>query len=271
MSEELHAIIERLRQALRGMEVDAFTGVFADDAVYELRFGMPGQPRRYEGVRAIREHMRQGVSGGLAGLLAFDDVGVTVHETTDPEVAVVEFEPTGTVRTSGAPFRFASSIGVIRVRDGAVVSYLDYPNPLGAAEAAGMEFQLRTTAPAEATVKQMIDASAANDHEALLALYAPDVVIEIPFAPPGVPTRSVGRDRFRDRLEGVRGLRRFERADVVSVRPAAEPEVVVAEFTLYGTVIATGEPFATAYIMVVTVRDGLIVHSRDYGIPVAAA
>ncbi|MEV4799317.1 nuclear transport factor 2 family protein [Nonomuraea sp. NPDC049421] len=210
MSEELHTIIERLRQALRGMEVDAFTDVFADDAVYELRFGMPGQPGRYEGVRAIREHMRQGVSGGLAGLLAFDDVRV-------------------------------------------------------------MEFRLRTTAPAEATVRKMIGASAANDHEALLALYAPDVVIEIPFAPPGVPTRSAGRDRFRDRLEGVRGLRRFERAEVVSVRPAADPEVVIAEYTLYGTVIATGEPFATAYIMVITVRDGLIVHSRDYGIPVAAA
>lgn len=40
---------------------------------------------------------------------------------------------------------------------------------------------------------------------------------------------------------------------------------------LGATVVATGEPFASAYIMVITVRDGLIVHSRDYGIPVAAA
>ncbi|MGW4798851.1 nuclear transport factor 2 family protein [Nonomuraea sp. NPDC004297] len=280
MSITLHATVERLRQALMSMAVDSFTEVFADDAVYELRFGMPGQPRRFEGVQAIRDHMKQGVSGGIAQLLNFDDVRATIYETTDPEVAVVEFEPVGKVRTSGASFRFASSIGVIRVRDGAVASYLDYPNPLGAAEAAGMLPELGamlagTTAPADTTAQQvvqkMIKASAANDHEALVALYAPEVVIEIPFAPPGVPTRSAGRDHLRDRLEAVQGLWRFNRADGISLRPTADADIVVAEYTLHGTVTATGKPFAFTYIMVVTVRDGLIVHSRDYGNPLAAA
>ncbi|GAA3227521.1 nuclear transport factor 2 family protein [Nonomuraea helvata] len=284
MSENLHAVIEHLRQALARRDADAFAAVFADDAVYELRFGMPGQPRRFEGAQVIREHMKQGASRGIAQMLRFDDVRATVYESTDPEVAVVEFEPTGSVRDSGAPFRFVSSLGVIRVRDGAVVSYLDYPNAVGAAEAVGLlpelAAMLAAGAPAASVpsgaptakevVARLIEASVANDHAALVALYAPDVVIEIPFAPPGVPTRSAGSDRLRDRLEAVAGLRRFERAEAVNLLETADPDVVVAEYTLHGSITATGKPFSSTYVMIITVRDGLIVHSRDYGNPLSS-
>ncbi|MFG6195395.1 nuclear transport factor 2 family protein [Nonomuraea sp. JJY05] len=275
MSENLQAIVEHLRQALASKDAEAFTDVFADDGVYELRFGMPGRPRRFEGVHVIREHMKQGASGGIARLLSFDDVHATVYETTDPEVVVVEFEPEGSA--GGAPFRFASSLGVIRVRDGAVVSYLDYPNAVGAAEAAGMLPELAAVlAPArpgsaKEVAARLIEASAAGDHDAMLALYAPDVVIEIPFAPPGVPTRSVGSDLLRARVAAVKGLWRFDRADGVNLLETADPDVVVAEFTLHGSVTATGRPFASTYVMIVTVRDGLIVHSRDYGNPMVSA
>ncbi|MER6003647.1 nuclear transport factor 2 family protein [Nonomuraea angiospora] len=275
MSENLQAVVEHLRQALAGRDADAFTAVFADDAVYELRFGMPGQPRRFEGVQTIREHMKQGASGGIARLLSFDDVHATVYEAADPEVVVVEFEPEGSA--GGTPFRFASSLGVIRVRDGAVVSYLDYPNAVGAAEAVGMLPELAAVlAPvrpgsAREVAARLIEVSATGDHEAMLALYAPDVVIEIPFAPPGVPTRSVGSDLLRARVEAVKGLWRFERADAVNLLETADPDVVVAEFTLHGSVTATGRSFASTYVMIVTVRDGLIVHSRDYGNPMASA
>ncbi|MEV0236142.1 nuclear transport factor 2 family protein [Nonomuraea sp. NPDC050786] len=294
MSENVRAVIEHLRQALAHRNADAFTAVFADDAVYELRFGMPGQPRRFEGAQVIREHMKRGASDGIAQALRFDDVRATVYETTDPEVAVVEFEPAGSVRDGGAPFRFASSLGVIRVRDGAVLSYLDYPNPVGAAEAVGLlpelaamlaaaqptpgtltpqEVAARLT-PGAATAKEvaarLIEASVANDHAALVALYAPDVVIEIPFAPPGVPTRSTGSDHLRDRLEAAAGLRRFERAEAINLLETADPDVVVAEFTLHGSITATGRPFSSTYVMIITVRDGLIAHSRDYGNPLSA-
>ncbi|MEU0568972.1 nuclear transport factor 2 family protein [Nonomuraea sp. NPDC005983] len=284
MSTQLHPVVARLRQALMSMDADAFTDVFADDAVYELRFGMPGQPRRFEGVQAIREHMKRGTSGGIAQLLSFDDVRTTVYATTDPETVVVEFEPVGSVRTSGARFRFASSLGVIRVRDGSVVSYLDYPNPLDAAEAAGMLPELGAMLAAATPVHpapdgrsakqvaaQLIEAAAANDHDTLVGLYAPNVVIEIPFAPPGVPTRSTGNDRLRARLEAVAGAWRFDRATGINLVETADPDVVVAEYTLHGSVTATGARFSLTYAVIITVRDGLIVHSRDYGNPLASA
>ena len=59
---------------------------------------------------------------------------MVVHETTDPEVVIVEYEANGTVVPTGAPFR-QTVIAVFRVRDGEVLSYRDYINPLPLAEA----------------------------------------------------------------------------------------------------------------------------------------
>jgi ketosteroid isomerase-like protein len=44
-------------------------------------------------------------------------------------VIIVEYEAHGTVVTTGAPFR-QTVIAVFRVRDGQIVSYRDYLDPL---------------------------------------------------------------------------------------------------------------------------------------------
>lgn len=59
--------------------------------------------------------------------------------------------------------------------------------------------------------------------------------------------------------------------DDLKVRETSDPEVVVAEYQLNGEVIQTGKEFSFTYIMVVTVRGGEIVHSRDYSNPLASA
>ena len=60
------------------------------------------------------------------------------------------------------------------------------------------------------------------------------------------------------------------RAEVIRFQPenirvhqTADPEVIVAEFDYVGTVIATGEPFSASNVIVLRVRDGQIVESRD--------
>jgi len=50
----------------------------------------------------------------------------------------LEHEVASVTRATGQPFRFASGVGVVTVRDGAVVRYRDYTNPLGSAAATGL-------------------------------------------------------------------------------------------------------------------------------------
>ena len=58
---------------------------------------------------------------------ALDDV--VLHRTDDAEVVIGEFTATGVVTPTGAPYAMRY-IGVVRVRDGEIVSYRDYWNPL---------------------------------------------------------------------------------------------------------------------------------------------
>ncbi|SDH88863.1 nuclear transport factor 2 family protein [Nonomuraea jiangxiensis] len=105
----------------------------------------------------------------------------------------------------------------------------------------------------------------------LADLYAEDSVIEIPFAPEGVPTRFEGRQGHRERFELSAKVIRRDRTDNVVIHETADPEVVVLEYDLHGTLLGSGRPVVLSYIMVMRVRDGLIVHSRDYGNPLATA
>ena len=118
----------------------------------------------------------------------------------------------------------------------------------------------------------LLHASIDGDWDGLLALYAEDTVIEMPFAPPGVPTVSDAAT-FTQRIKAMAGNRpwTFTSARDVRVHETTDPEVIVAEYSLHGTVTATGAPLVSTYAMVITVRDGKIVHSRDYGNPLATA
>jgi ketosteroid isomerase-like protein len=118
-------------------------------------------------------------------------------------------------------------------------------------------------------VERMLRATLAGAWDDFADLYAPDVVIEWPFAPTGTPGRSVGRDQLRARLQGAAGTREFEKADPVVVYETTDPEVIIAEYDLHGKTMPAGRAFVSSYIMVMTVRDGLIVHSRDYSSPIA--
>ena len=54
-----------------------------------------------------------------------------------------------------------------------------------------------------------------------------------------------------------------------ALHETTDPAVLVAEFDLHGEV--AGAAFVSSYVVVMTIRDGLIVHSRDYTDTAAAA
>jgi ketosteroid isomerase-like protein len=97
-------------------------------------------------------------------------------------------------------------------------------------------------------------------------LLAEDVVIEVPFAPPGRPRRFEGREQFLAFAEPERAAfpGRFEEVRNVVVHETADPEVIVVEYELAGTVTTTGRRAAAPFIGVLRVRDGKTVHWREY-------
>jgi ketosteroid isomerase-like protein len=119
--------------------------------------------------------------------------------------------------------------------------------------------------------ERFLRASVDNAWDDLANLYSPDVVIEIPFAPPGVPQLTEGREVIRERFKGAAGMRQFQKADSVIVHETHDPELIIVEYDLHGQVTTTGRLFINKYIMVIRVRDGQIVSSRDYANPLTGA
>ncbi|MEU4835320.1 nuclear transport factor 2 family protein [Streptosporangium sp. NPDC023615] len=110
----------------------ALADELAENTVIEIPFAPEGR-RRFEGPEAIRRFTGPD-QAAFARHYRLDEIrDVTIHETTDPEVIVVEYVLSGVIVSTGE--RAASSfIGVLRVRDGRIVLWREYQNPLVMAE-----------------------------------------------------------------------------------------------------------------------------------------
>jgi len=85
----------------------------------------PFDPQRAPALRTrdeLRDHFRP---AGAGPRLHRRPAAITIHETTDPEVIVAEFEYRGTVTATGEEFALPG-IFVMRVRDGEIISSRDY-------------------------------------------------------------------------------------------------------------------------------------------------
>ncbi len=111
----------------------------------------------------------------------------------------------------------------------------------------------------------------ANEAGGLIDLCADDVVFEFPFAPPGRPTRVEGKPALDDYLKALSGRMRIEGVRNLEIHETVKPDVAIIEMTLTGTVTATGAPYEQSYVVILTVRDGLIAHYRDYWNPLRSA
>ncbi|VVJ23836.1 Uncharacterised protein [Amycolatopsis camponoti] len=126
-----------------------------------------------------------------------------------------------------------------------------------------------TVSPARSVFDRFLAASVENRWDDLADCYAEDVVLEMPFTLPGVPRLTRGREELRRRFRRAGGVRRVTKADRVVVHETADPAVLVAEFDLHQEM--AGESFVATYVMVLTIENGLITHTRDYTDTAAAA
>ncbi|NUP50546.1 MAG: nuclear transport factor 2 family protein [Catenulispora sp.] len=97
-------------------------------------------------------------------------------------------------------------------------------------------------------------------------LLADDAVVEMPFAPAGRASRIEGRERFRAFAAPQRAAFpvRFDEVRDVVVHDTADPEVIVVEYELAGTVTTTGRRASAPFIGVLRVHNGKIARWREY-------
>ena len=97
-------------------------------------------------------------------------------------------------------------------------------------------------------------------------LLADDAVIETPFAPPGRPTRIVGRDQFLTFANPQRETfpLHIDECRVTAIHDTTDPATIIVEYELTATAPRTGHQGSSAFIAVLTARDGKIAVWREY-------
>ena len=230
--------------------------LFTPDVTYDLDdFGLGS----LHGTAAMRE--------AALALGAANPVG---HHVTNIVITRID-DRSARVRSKGIGVKADGTAGsvvyddvVTRGPDGWKISYRKVTSrraALGAREAGPREVLERW--------RQAAISQSADD---MSRVYAVDAVHEFPFTRPGVPSRLEGRDEIVGWMAAVwkTGTFTYERYRTLAVHDTGDPDTIIVEQEALGTGASTGE-FALPNIVVLTVRNGQIIHLRDYVNVLAAA
>jgi ketosteroid isomerase-like protein len=152
MSRSPREVAEQVRLMVAGENVD-FASLFAEDGVLAYPFSLPGQPAELRGREAIRAYFDAAGRARVRETLVIEGVEALVRETDDPEVVVTEITHHGRSRTTSEPYRHFA-LGVIRVRDGEIVRYDDYMNPIAVARLRGKTAELAAALAQETSARE---------------------------------------------------------------------------------------------------------------------
>lgn len=122
-----YELFTRAQELFLAGDGEAIADLYAADGVIENPFAPPGIPRRVAGRDAIRAHLVRALASTRREFRGFDSRAL--HRTTDPEVVISEHDVHGVTKGTADPFRM-SYIQVLRARDGEIVSWRDYFDPL---------------------------------------------------------------------------------------------------------------------------------------------
>lgn len=251
------------------------SALYAEDTVVEHPQGVP-RPTRLIGRAVIHERF----TSVLAATVRLKRKNVVVHETTDPEVIVAEYEYDAESVETGRTTTTAN-IQMLRVRDGLIVHSRDYHDFLRLAairdgvdllvkayeQAPPRELSPVTPESAGTVFERLVHGVAGGRWDELPELYAEETHVTHPFLPGSDVSRT--RDDLRKHFAAGKALNPgFSVADVVTYQ-GTDPEVLIGEFAYQGEY--GGKPVRIANIFSMRVRDGLVVESRDYGDHLAIA
>jgi ketosteroid isomerase-like protein len=124
-------VVEQMLEYGRTSNLAGVLDLMAPDGDIEWPYTPAGGPIRLRGRAEIGDYLTKAARSPIKWQ-EFRDV--VVYETVDPDVIIVEYEAHGILTTTNGPFR-QSIIAVFRVRDGHIVLYRDYLNPMALIEA----------------------------------------------------------------------------------------------------------------------------------------
>jgi len=270
-------VFDRLSEGISEGRWEELSALYAEDTVVEQPQRVPS-PSRIEGRQTVHEHF----TGRLARMARLKRHNTVVHETTDPEVIVAEFDYTAESLETGRTCE-VSNVQMLRIRDGLIMHSRDYHDYL---RLAAMRDSLGEIAEAYAAApprdlsplpprpplapretprgvfERLVYAVSDLRVDELPLLYAEETQVTHPFLPaaPVLRTRDDLRAHF-GRLKD-RGID-IQARDLVTYQ-GTDPEILIGEFDYQGRA-AGGPGFRISNVFVLRIRDGLIVESRDYG------
>ncbi len=125
--------VELLRQSLDtflAKDMKGWSLLCADDVVAEFPFAPHGSPTRLEGREAFHEYLRNYPS--VIDVRSIPHL--RIYPTDDPNVAIAEWSASGEVLTNGNAYEMSYAT-FVTFKDGLIVSYREYWNPLAFTQA----------------------------------------------------------------------------------------------------------------------------------------
>jgi uncharacterized protein len=124
------AVFTEATTAIMAGDLDGWLQRCRDDVVLEFPYAPTGRPARVEGKQAVGDYLR-----AMPGQISFERItSLVVHQTVDPNTAVIEWSASGRIKATGAPYDM-DYVVVLTLVDGLMATYRDYWNPATVAEA----------------------------------------------------------------------------------------------------------------------------------------
>jgi uncharacterized protein len=102
------------------------------------------------------------------------------------------------------------------------------------------------------------------DGEHFFDIVADDVVYEVLYDFPGWPRMIQGRADLMDRFRGYCDNIELQSADKLIAHKADSGRVVVIEYEVHGTILATGVKYNNRFCSIIKIENRKIAHWRDY-------
>ncbi len=119
-------IFELAQTMFLNKDLSSFSDLFASDGILELPFHIQKSMRLIQGRENIRNYLAM-MPAALLKPIGYKSM--TIHETSNPEIIIAEYDMYGEVTANSKPFQ-RRYLQVVEVRNGEIITLRDYWNPI---------------------------------------------------------------------------------------------------------------------------------------------